>query len=62
MLPLLLYVLHNLAISFKAIQDSLVECGVMKDDKVKNIPEMPEYGQGISKRGEGYIEVEIWEI
>jgi len=52
----------NLVISFKAVQDGLVESGIMKDDKVKNIPEIPVYTQEKAKKGEGYIEIEIWEI
>jgi Holliday junction resolvase RusA-like endonuclease len=52
----------NLVISFKAIQDGLVDCGVMRDDKVKNIPEIPVYAQGMAKRGEGKVKIEVWEI
>jgi len=52
----------NVAISFKAIQDGLVEAGVMVDDKVKNIPEMPIYDQVKAPRGKGYVTIEVWEV
>lgn len=52
----------NLVISFKAIQDGLVDAGIMRDDKVKNIPELPVYEQNMAKKGEGKVWIEIWEI
>ena len=52
----------NVAISFKAVQDGLTEAGVIADDKIKNIPEMPIYDQVAGKRGKGYITIEVWEI
>lgn len=52
----------NLVISFKEIQDGLVESKVMKNDTVKNIPEIPEYRQKKAARGSGSVTVEVWEI
>tara|TARA_R100001530_G_C4279867_1_gene145300 strand:- start:124 stop:504 length:381 start_codon:yes stop_codon:yes gene_type:complete len=52
----------NLVISFKAIQDGLVNAGIVRDDKVKNIPEMPVYEQVLAKRGHGCVSIEIWEV
>jgi Holliday junction resolvase RusA-like endonuclease len=51
----------NLVISFKPIQDGLVEYGIIEDDKIKNIPEMPKYSQYDSKRGEGKIVIIVKE-
>ena len=52
----------NLAISFKSVQDGLVEARVLHDDKIKNIPKMPVYRQVKAKRGEGRIIIELWEV
>jgi hypothetical protein len=52
----------NLVISFKPIQDALVTCGILENDTINNIPDMPIYKQEIAKRGDGKIRVELWEI
>lgn len=52
----------NLVISFKSVQDGLVEARVLHDDKITNIPDLPVYRQKKAKRGEGRIIIELWEL
>jgi hypothetical protein len=51
----------NLANSFKSTVDSLVECGVLADDKMKNIG-IPDYRWEKAERGKGYIRIQVEEI
>lgn len=52
----------NMIISFKSIQDGLVEARILADDKITNIPEIPMYEQANAKRGDGYVVIEVWEL
>ncbi|MEE9386377.1 MAG: hypothetical protein V3V08_23430 [Nannocystaceae bacterium] len=47
--------------SFKAIVDGLVSCGVLKDDTHAVIG-TPEYCWEKAKRAEGHVTVEVWEV
>lgn len=47
--------------SFKSSIDSLVECGVLINDKMTVIGQ-PEYKWELAKRNEGYIEIIVEEI
>ena len=51
----------NLASSFKSTVDSLVECGVLEDDKISNIG-IPQYKWEKVERGKGYIRIRVEEI
>jgi hypothetical protein len=51
----------NLAISFKSTLDSLVECGVLANDKLENIG-MPDYRWEKAERKKGYIRIRVEEV
>jgi hypothetical protein len=51
----------NLANSFKSTVDSLVECGVLEDDKMNNIG-MPDYRWEKAERQKGYIRIRVEEV
>jgi len=51
----------NLRISFKAIRDALVECGVLVNDKPHNMPD-PKYIWEKGKPKAGHIKVIVEEI
>jgi len=52
----------NLVISFKSVQDALVEALILENDTRKNIPEIPVYETEFAKNKEGKLIVEVWEI
>lgn len=52
----------NLVISFKHVQDALVEAGILANDTRDNIPNMPIYETGYAKAKSGKIVIELWEI
>lgn len=51
----------NLVISFKAVRDALVECGVLANDKPSNMPDV-KYLWEKGKPKQGYIKVIVKEI
>lgn len=52
----------NLVISFKSVQDALVEALILENDTRKNIPEIPKYETEYAKNKEGKLIVEVWEV
>jgi hypothetical protein len=51
----------NLAISFKSVVDSLVECGVLANDQLENIG-MPDYRWEKAERKKGSIRIRVEEV
>lgn len=51
----------NLAMSFKAVVDGLVSCGVLRDDS-SDVIGTPDYRWEKAKRGEGHVTIEVWEV
>ena len=51
----------GLVSSFKSCVDGLVSCGVLIDDKMKNIG-MPDYRHEIGKPGQGFIRIKVEEL
>jgi len=53
----------NLPASFKAIEDGLVRCGVLEDDKAENYEGgAPTWRWVKAKRGEGFVRVRVEEV